>query len=176
MEQQIIQYLLNPGLIPEPYSQLIFTLKIIFVLISIIFLGIIFYTIVSTNWLKYRAIEDIDEFIKFQPYGSDKYVKEWKKVKKRLDTGIEAEYKLAIIEIDTMLGEILKRMGYDDETIEKRLNKVTSIEISNIDALKEARKVRNGVIHDPDYQLSKEKAKEVMDVYQESFRSLGILV
>lgn len=175
MEQQIIQYLLNPGLIPPPYSQVILALKIAFILITIILLGIIFYTITSTSWLKFRATEDINEFIKFKPYGSDKYVKEWKKIMKRIDSGIEAEYKLAIIEIDTMLGEILQRMGHNEGTIEKNLDKVTSIEIPNIDILKEARKTRNGVIYDPDYQLSKEKAKEVMDVYQEAFRSLGIV-
>jgi len=41
--------------------------------------------------------------------------------------------------------------------------------------LKEARQIRNGVVHDPDYQLTKEKAKEVMDIYQESFRNLGVI-
>ena len=175
MEQQIIQYLLNPGLIPPPYSQVILVLKIIFILASIALLGVISYTIASTNWLKFRAMEDINEFIKFKAYGSDKYIKEWKKIMKRIDSGIEAEYKLAIIEIDIMLGEILQRMGHNEGTIEKNLDKMTLIEVPNIDTLKEARKIRNGVIHDPDYQLSKEKAKEVMDVYQATFRSLGII-
>lgn len=175
MEHQVIQYLSDPGLIPQPYFQVIFVLKVLSILISIILVVIISYVIASTNWLKFRAMEDLNEFIKFEPYGSDKYVKEWKKIMKRFDTGIEAEYKLAIIETDTMLGDILERMGYNEETIEKSLNKVTSAEIPNIDDLKEARRIRNGVIHDPDYQLSKEKAKEVMDVYQESFRSLGIV-
>ncbi len=173
--ESIIEYLLQPELIPSPYFGTIFGLKIFFILVSIILLGIIIYILISSNWLKFRITEDLIEFIKFEPYGSDKYVKEWKKIMKRFDSGIEAEYKLAIIETDSMLGEILQRMGYYESTIEKNLNKITAIEIPNIEDLKEARRVRNGVIHDPDYRLSKEKSKEVMDVYQESFRSLGIL-
>ncbi len=173
--EPIIEYLLQPKLIPSPYFGIMIGFKIFFILISFILLGIIVYILISSNWLKFRATEDLNEFIKFEPYGSDKYIKEWKKIMKRFDSGIEAEYKLAIIETDSMLGEILQRMGYDEPTIEKNLNKITAVEIPNIDDLKEARRVRNGVVHDPDYQLSKEKSKEVMDIYQESFRSLGIV-
>ncbi len=175
MEQQLIEFLLDPNLIPAPYSQVIFGLKIFFIILTLALSGLIVYILISSNWLKFRATENVNEFVKFEPYGSDKYVKEWKKMMKRLDTGIEAEYKLAIIETDTMLGDILRQMGYDEETTEKSLNKVTSVEIANIDQLKEARRIRNSVVHDPDYQLSKDKAREVMEIYQESFRSLGIV-
>ncbi len=175
MEQQVIEFILDPSLIPAPYSQVIFGLKIVFIIVTLALSALIAYILISSNWLKFRATEDISEFVKFEPYGSDKYVKEWKKIMKRLDTGIEAEYKLAIIETDAMLGEILRQMGYDEETTEKSLSRVTSVEIPNIDQLKEARRIRNSVVHDPDYQLSKEKAKEVMETYQESFRSLGIV-
>ncbi|MGB3988405.1 MAG: hypothetical protein WBK67_01785 [Minisyncoccales bacterium] len=175
MEDLILEYLLNPKIVPSPYIQVISWMKISFIIISFLLISLIIYIFISSNWLKYRAMEDISEFVKFQPYGSDKYVKEWRKIAKRLNSGIEAEFKLAIIETDAMLGEILQKMGYNEGSTEKSLSKVTDIEIQNIEELKEARQIRNGVVHDPDYQLTKEKAKEVMDIYQESFRNLGVI-
>ncbi len=171
----MLDYLLDPRIIPTPYLQMVNGVRVALILLTFFLFGLIVYILISTNWLKYRAVEDVTEFVKFQPYGSDKYVKEWRKIAKRIDSGIEAEYKLAIIEVDTMLGEILKQMGHNEGSVEKSLNKVTPIEINNIKELKEARRVRNDVVHDPDYQLSKEKAKEVMGVYEEAFRNLGVV-
>jgi hypothetical protein len=111
----------------------------------------------------------------FRPYGSSKYAKEWKKIMKKMDTGIESEYKLAIIEADTLLDDMLKFMGYTEETTEKKVEKLTSIDISNINELREVRKVRNFVIQDPDYKLTEDKAREVLKVYEDSFKSLGFV-
>ncbi len=173
--ENIIDYLIDPSLIPNPYLQVLTVVKVLSIIFLIFLVILIIFVLVTTKWFKFRVTEDVTEFVKFKPYGSDKYAKEWKKIIKRLDSGIEAEYKLAIMEADAMLDEILQRLGYTEETTEQKLSNVGSVEINNIEELKEARKVRNGVIHDPDYQLSKDKAKEVMNVYEGAFKNLSLL-
>lgn len=109
----------------------------------------------------------------YRPYGSRKVEKAWKKVKARLDLGQESEYKLALIEADAMVDDILRRMDYKGETLKERLAKITSATIPNIDKLAEAHKVRNSIVHDPDYHLTLEETKSVIEVYEKALSSLN---
>jgi len=171
----IIDYLSDPSLIPSPYFQVLMTLRFIFILISIILLGVSIYIIFNTEWIKYRYTKNLVEFTNFKTYEAGKLFKEWKTIMKRIETGIESEYKLAIIEADTMTGDILKRMGMTESTIEEKLNNLSITDIPNLEELKEARKIRNNVVHDPDYELSQEKAKEILSVYEKTFQDLKII-
>ena len=74
-----------------------------------------------------------------------------------------------------MTGDILKRMGMTESTIEEKLNNLSITDIPNLEELKEARKIRNNVVHDPDYELSQEKAKEILSVYEIIFKDLKII-
>ncbi len=174
MEPTIIDYLTNLALIPAPYSQIVAVLRVLFLIFSFFLIGLIIYALVHTQWLRYRFFENSSEFFKSKPYGTDQYLKKWKQISNRINNNLEAEYKLAIMEADLMLESILKGMGYIEETVEKKLINVTSTEISNIEELKKVRKARNDIVYDPDYQLSKEKTKEVLDVYAATFKELGL--
>ncbi len=173
--ENIISYILSPELIQAPWSILLTILEIVFLIISFFFLLLIFFVLLKSKRLSYRFIEDIDEFIKFKPHEINKLAKNWKLINKKIETGIESEYKLAIIEADVMLEDVLKRMGHTEETIEKKLNATTSSEIENIEEIKEARKVRNNVVYDPDFELTLDKTKETLKVYEKTFRNLNVL-
>lgn len=173
--EQIIAYLTDPSLIPSPYYQIIIGIKILFIGISIFFIVLSIYILMNTQWLKFRYTQDISEFSKFKSYEFEKFAKDWKKIMKRLETGLESEYKLAIIEADVMLEQVLERMGHIEPTIEEKINKVTPSDIPSVNELKVTREIRNDVIHDPDYDLSQEKSKEVLSVYEKAFKELNIL-
>ena len=48
-------------------------------------------------------------------------------------------------------------------------------QIEHIDELKEAHKVRNRVIHEEDFWLTKTQAKEVLDKYEHFLRDYDVL-
>lgn len=148
-------------------------IKIFFILTSVLLLGAIIYLLRRCSWLRRLIIEDMGEFMNYRPYGSRKVEKAWKKVKARLDLGQESEYKLALIEADAMVDDILRRMDYKGETLKERLAKITSATIPNIDKLAEAHKVRNSIVHDPDYHLTLEETKSVIEVYEKALSSLN---
>ena len=172
--EEIISYLLNPETIPSPFGEIISILRIVFFAISFILFSLIVFVFLRTQWLGRRFLEDANEFINFKPHETNKFLKEWKKIIKKQESGSEAEYKLAIIEADTMLDEVLKRIGHTEETIEEKLKATTTSELKNLEELKEARKVRNNVVYDPDYELTLDKTKEVLKVYEESFKNLRL--
>ncbi len=172
--ESIISYLLSPETIPSPFVEIISILKIIFLVISIILFFMIVAILLKTQWLPRRFFEDAAEFIRFRPHEINKFLKDWKKIIKKQESGSEAEYKLAIIEADTMLDDVLKRMGHTEETLEEKLKSLKTSELENMEELKEARKVRNSVVHDPDYELTLDKTKEILKIYEDTFKNLKV--
>lgn len=149
-------------------------LKIIYIFFSVLLLFSIIFTLLRTTWFKKLIILDFFEFFTFRPYGAKKIIKQWTKILARLDSGLESEYKLAIIESDSLLDEILKRMGYAGESLGERLKKVVPDILPNVEQVWEAHKIRNNIVHDPDYRLSLDSAKKAIAIYEKAFSDLGV--
>lgn len=164
---EIISWLISPT-----FSGWLLILKILFIVAALILLGFIIFALIKTLWLKRLILWDLVEFFSFRPYGIRKVVKAWAKITARLETGLESEYKLAIIEADSMLNDILKRMGFGGETLGERLEKLTVAILPNLKQIWEAHKIRNNIVHDPDYRLTLDEARRVLDIYEQALRDL----
>jgi len=164
---EIISWLISPT-----FSGWLLILKILFIIVALIFLGFIIFALIKTLWLKRLIIWDLVEFFSFRPYGVRKVVKAWVKITARLETGLESEYKLAVIEADSMLNDILKRMGFGGETLGERLERLTAATLPNLEQIWEAHKIRNNIVHDPDYRLTLDGARRVLDIYEQALRDL----
>ena len=163
----IISFILNPTL-----SGWLLILKILFIVAALIFLGFIIFALAKTSWLKRLLIWDLQEFLTFQPFGIRKIVRTWAKITNRLETGLESEAKLAVIEADSILNDILKRMGYGGEALGERLEKLTSATLPNLEQVCVVHKIRNNIVHDPDYRLTLDEARSVLDIYEQALRDL----
>jgi len=159
--------------IASPKTEGIFLiLKIIFIVIALAFFGSIIFLLLKNSWLKRRFLEDIIEIVTYRPFGVKKTFKQWAKISKRLEAKKEAEYKLAIIEADSLLNDILERMGYKGEMIGDRLKQLDSTILPNIEELWQAHKTRNNVVHDPDYSLTFDQAKKTVAIYEKALRDM----
>ena len=163
----IPSFILNPE-----FTGILFYIRIIFIIISTILFSSIVFFLLKTSWLKHRMVENLTEFITYKPLGKGRLAKEWGKIESRLDSGKEAEYKMAIIEADNILDEVLERMGYKGDSITDRLKQINSSVLENIDKVWEAHRVRNNVVHDPDFKVTKDKTEEVLGVYKKSLENL----
>ena len=150
----------------------LFYLKIAFIVIGAFFLLSTILLLLKNSWLKRRFLENWTEFLVYRPFGVKKTFKQWAKVLKRLDTGKEADYKLAVIEADGLLNDILKKMGYEGETMAKILEQLDANILPNIEQIWKVHKIRNNVVHDPDYELNLEQARKILGIYEKSFRTL----
>lgn len=95
----------------------------------------------------------------------NKTKKKWEEIKNLLKSGNQSLYKVAIIEGDNLIDEYIRKMGYGGSTIGERLENILPGQIENIDELKEAHKVRNRIIHEENFQLTKAEAEEVLSKY-----------
>lgn len=156
------------------FIEILSYIKIVFLVVSLFFLvGTIFF-IIKSSWLKRRFLESIIEFSTYRPFGVKKTFKQWIKITKKLETNREADYKLAVIEADGLLDNVLEKMGYNGETIADRLKQLTSDILPDLDKVQEAHKIRNNVVHDPDYQLTLDDAKKVVETYEKALRDLEV--
>jgi hypothetical protein len=170
MLSELSQYFNSPTL-----QTIISIVRIVFIVISAFLLGFIIFALIESTWLKRLIIWDMQEFVTYRPFGVKKLYKQWQKIKYKLNTGMESDYKMAIIEADSMLDDVLKKMGFTGETLSERLEKVTEATITNLSDVLDIHKIRNNIVHDPDYKLTLDEAKRAMEVYEKAMTDLQAL-
>jgi len=160
----------HPGLqqLLTPFKWFVGVFGILLLLFSI-------FVLVRSTLIKFAFLFDTTEFFTFRPFGLRKIVGKWQKIQRRLETTSESEYKLAVIEADGMLSDILLRMGFRGETLGDRLQTVTPAIIPNLHDVVNAHQTRNNVVHDPDYRLTLEEAQRTLEIYQVSFSNLDLI-
>jgi hypothetical protein len=94
----------------------------------------------------------------------------WDDVQILVTTGNDASFKLAIIEADKMLDDLLSTLGYQGMTMGDKLLKVEKGDMLSLDEAWEAHKVRNRIAHENDYQLPEREARRVISMYEKVFR------
>ncbi len=171
--ENIFQNIIALIFYPE-FSGWLLIVKIIFIALSLFLIIFIILALIKTSWLKYLFLYDLFEFITYRPFGLKKMEKVWRKIVARLDSGLESEYKLALIEGDNMLNDVLKEMAFSGESLGERLEKVTLSTLPNLPEVKQAHQVRNSIIHDPNYKLSADEAKKALLAFEKAFVDLGL--
>ena len=146
--------------------------RMVFLAISFLLVAGIVFSLFKSSYLKLRFLEDATEFLTFRPSGVKKLFRAWNKIKARLDSGLESEYKLAVIEADGILDDVLRRMGYRGENLAERLANLTSATLSNIEDLKEAHRSRTNILHNPDQSLSLDEAKKILAIFEKALESM----
>lgn len=100
---------------------------------------------------------------------------DWEKILSRLESNNESEYKVAIIEADNLIDDLITRLDYKGENLREKLESIPEGQIENVDRIKEAHEVRNRVIHEDDFSLTKEEAKKVLDDFGELLKFFDVL-
>lgn len=151
---------------------------IIAYIVSIILMGI--YVYATMRWNQYQAIQA--QQLRDEEALYDEYYRGIKK-HSRLDEVLKHtasenpnDWKLAIIEADIILDDILKDRGYAGNSLGERLRSITPNQLSSIDDAWEAHKVRNQIAHEgADFILTKRLADETIARYRRVFSEFGIM-
>lgn len=102
-------------------------------------------------------------------------VRAWLQIKKRLKIGDEANLKSAIIEADKILDELLKISGYQGKNMDERLEQVGPAQLSNINDVWSAHKIRNRITQEPDFHITKQETELIINIYKKSFQEFGLI-
>lgn len=142
----------------------------IYIYISLAFLfGIIFLSFKIAHLRKKKIKSYIDIFLeKGLP---EERSTRWEEIKSHMDSENLAEWKIAIIEADSVMDDILKRIGYEGDSLGERLKNIEPSDFDNLQNVWEAHKVRNRIVHEGEkLVLSKDEAKQIIEFYEKALK------
>lgn len=176
LELQIFLANIYAGLLKFYHSGFFLTVKIILGIYSaVLFVDIILLLVqrgVSGNLRETLTGMDVPVALTRK---KTKTRKRWEEIKQKLAIGNPNDYKIAVIEADDFIGEIIAGMGYAGSNFGERLEDVPEGQIANIEGMKEAHSVRNRIIHDDRFVLSREDAEGVLAQYEEFLKSFQVI-
>ncbi len=142
--------------------------------LSALFLWGIIYIISKTHYLEIKKEQFLDILGK-DHLSRRRSLRGWNQIQKRLLSPDQNDWKLAILEADHILNEILKMSGYLGASLEDKLDLITEAQLSNVDEIMNAHKIRDKISSDPSFPITNEEAREIIAVYKKSFIELNLI-
>lgn len=100
----------------------------------------------------------------------------WEKILQHVKSENPSDWRLAILEADIILSEMMQRMGYQGETLGEKLKQVERSDFTTIDSAWEAHKIRNLIAHQgSDYILTHREAQRVIALYRVVFEEFNFI-
>lgn len=97
--------------------------------------------------------------------------KRWEKILEHVNSENQSDWRLAILEGDIILEEMLQKMGYRGDTVGDKLKAVEKSDFLTIDKAWEAHRVRNAIAHESgNFQITNREARRVVSLYEEVFK------
>ena len=94
----------------------------------------------------------------------------WTKVLEHINSPNQSDWKLAILEADIMLSDMLDKMSYHGATIGDKLKSIEPSDFSTLQEAWEAHKIRNAIAHEgSDYPINKPEAERVIKLFKKVF-------
>jgi len=121
-----------------------------------------------------QALRDAEKAYELQQ-GLTKKSSRLQDVYSHIESDNPNDWKLAIIEADITLDQVLKDRGYVGNSLGERLRNITPNQLQSIQDAWEAHKIRNRIAHDgSDFVLTKRIAQETIARYRRVFAELGV--
>ena len=100
----------------------------------------------------------------------------WKLVEDHMNSDDASKWKLAILEADIILNELLDSLQLHGESIGEKLKAVESSDFDHIEQAWEAHKIRNAIAHQgSEFLITQREAKRVIALYKSVFDEFKII-
>ncbi|MFH0969481.1 MAG: hypothetical protein V1804_03160 [Patescibacteria group bacterium] len=151
---------LYQGFIKSPFF---FTLKFVLAIYTTVLFANIIILII------FRGMKDVRTTFRGMNYpmvSSKKMRKKWNEIMEKMDSNEQSKYKLAIIEADAIVDKLIGSMGLKGNDMIERLDTLRPAQMEEAEDLKKYHRIRNQIIHDPNFEMSKETAMEILKFYE----------
>jgi hypothetical protein len=100
----------------------------------------------------------------------------WVLIQSHINSLDANKWKLAILEADIMLADLLESLHLSGDTIADKLKAVDTSDFHSIEEAWEGHKIRNAIAHQgSDFLLNEREAKRVIGLYQKVFREFEMI-
>lgn len=157
-------------------QSLLFSMQNILTVVGVVFLGGIFWTTIRIQNI-HHAEQKKYEPIHIEEIEAKEKLIQWQVVLDHINSESPAEWKLAILEADSMLDDILDSEGYQGESIGDKLKSMDPSDLPSYSDAWEAHKVRNQIAHEgaATMDFSKKIARDTITKFGKVFKDLGYI-
>ncbi|MEK7151300.1 MAG: hypothetical protein AAB784_01105 [Patescibacteria group bacterium] len=161
------------------YVELVASFKTISIIASVVFGVILIWIIIKSGDLYKNKVKDAVkgsvESLTPPPAVVTAYDNRWQEIRRHVDSFVEAEWKLAVIEADKFVDDVLKTAGFAGESMGERLMLIKPDQIINIQYLWDAHKLRNLLVHDANFRLTHQQAIFAINAFESVLKELSAL-
>lgn len=106
----------------------------------------------------------------------DPLTTKWEKIIKLSNSENQSDWRLAIIEADIILDELLRKLQLPGETIGEKLKAIEPSDFLTIDAAWEAHKARNMITHNgSDFLINQREVIRIISLYESVFKEFSLI-
>jgi hypothetical protein len=93
-----------------------------------------------------------------------------------LNSENESDWRLAVLEADLILEDMLEKIGYPGATIGDKLKGIERSDFNTIDQAWEAHRTRNLIAHEGgDFRITNREARRVVGLYEQVFKEFHFI-
>lgn len=167
--------LLSGVSIVSVFSPLVSYLKMVATFVSMTALVIIVYSFLRISELSSAESKKLGLVLNWDTERKQKNER-WERVEQYMTSLNASDWKIAILEADNMLDDIIERMGYKGENLGERMKQIEASDFPYLEEAWQAHKMRNVIAHKgTDYALTRSEAEQTINIYHRVFKDLGYL-
>ncbi|MDP3902264.1 MAG: hypothetical protein Q8Q21_01620 [bacterium] len=152
------------------YIDALIIFSIIFSIILVIAIFVIARKVILLR--EKRGVYTLIDFLKEEGEPRER-VARWESIKNKINSDNSANWRMAILEADSLLDSIFRKIGYRGDGLGERLKAIEPSDFDNLQNVWDAHKVRNRIAHGaPEMTLSKEDAKATIEKYKAGLEEL----
>lgn len=102
-------------------------------------------------------------------------VGKWAKIVEKAESQNPSEWRIAIIEADIILDDLLTNLRLPGDTMGEKLKAVEKSDFTTLDYAWEAHKARNQIAHDSDFLLNQRETRRIITLYEAVFKEFCLI-
>jgi len=163
------------GKVHDSFMHLYVTLNTVSTVVSMVALAVAIYSFMRIVELSTAETKKLGLALNWNSEKKQKNER-WSRVETYMTSLNPSDWKIAILEADNILDQIVERMGYAGTTLGERMKQIEASDFPYLEEAWVAHKMRNSIAHKgTDYELSRSDAEQTINIYHRIFRELGYL-
>ena len=151
-------------------------IKALLSILAIIFITVIIYTQILLKEIHDKDHHDMEHDIGTEPETARKKNDKWERVLALGFSSNASDWRLAIIEAETILEDMLIVLNYPGQSVADRLKTVDPADFKTVQQAWEAHLIRNRIAHDgSDFKLDQDEARRVLGLYERVFKEFDYI-
>ena len=165
---KLFEFLANPSLFF--FDNILHAIALFTLPLSAVLAAIITYALMRTSQIRKKEYAHFKKLAEKEAVATAPKNPQWEKVMEHLSSDNPGDWRLAILEADIMLGQVLDIMGLSGTNIGDKLKGVEKSDFITVDRAWEAHRIRNQIAHEgAAFILNQREARRIIDLYRQVF-------